>query len=67
MTKNFLLQYVLDSWHELDKVIWPTRARAINICILVVIFVFIAAAVIAGIDFLFHQGYRSLLELAAKK
>jgi len=67
MTKNFLSQYVLDSWRELDKVSWPTRTRAINICILVVVFVFISASVIAGVDFLFHQGYKYLLDLAAQQ
>ncbi|PIQ77111.1 preprotein translocase subunit SecE [Candidatus Peregrinibacteria bacterium CG11_big_fil_rev_8_21_14_0_20_46_8] len=66
MAKNFLSQYFIDSWHELDKVTWPTRNRAINVCILVIVFVFISAAAIAGIDFVFNLGYRELLDLAAQ-
>jgi len=59
-----LKQYFIDSWHELGKVTWPTKNRAINICVLVVSFVLVAAAVIAGIDFVFNKGYAYLLTLA---
>ena len=59
-------QYFINSWHELQKVTWPTRNRAINICILVVSFVLISAAIFAGIDFLFNKGYSYLIELAAR-
>ena len=61
---NFVANYVTESFRELAKVTWPTRTRALNICILVVGFVAIAAAVIAGIDFLFHAGYGYLLSLS---
>ncbi len=64
MTSNRLTQYFVDSWSELGKVTWPTKSRAINICILVVVFVAICAAVIAGVDFAFNQGYSYLLKLA---
>lgn len=60
---NAIKQYFIDSFHELGKVVWPTRNRAVNICILVVVFVAISAAVIAGIDFLFNKGYTYLLTL----
>lgn len=65
MAQNRLIQYFVDSFHELGKVTWPTRNRAVNICILVVVFVFISAAVFAGIDFIFNQGYQYLLSLRA--
>ncbi|MBI4995223.1 preprotein translocase subunit SecE [Candidatus Peregrinibacteria bacterium] len=61
-----LKQYFIDSWYELGKVTWPTKNRAINICVLVVSFVLVAAAVIAGIDFVFNKGYAYLLQLAQK-
>jgi preprotein translocase SecE subunit len=56
MEKNFIVQYFHDSFQELGKVVWPTRNRAINICILVVSFVLVAAAAVAAIDFVFHTG-----------
>lgn len=59
-------QYFVDSFQELGKVTWPTKNRAINICILVVSFVLISAAVIAGVDFLFNRGYAYLISLAQK-
>ena len=64
MAHNRLAQYFIDSFHELGKITWPTKLRAVNICILVLGFVVVAAALIAGIDFAFHQGYAYLLTLA---
>lgn len=65
MAFNKIKQYFTDSFQELGKVTWPTKHRAVNICILVVSFVVISAAVIAAVDFIFHQGYAYLLTLAA--
>lgn len=64
MTHNRFVQYFIDSFQELGKVTWPTKNRAINICILVISFVVISAAFIAALDFVFHQGYGYLLTLA---
>lgn len=66
MALSKIKQYFADSFQELGKVTWPTKHRAVNICILVVSFVVISAAVIAAIDFIFHQGYAYLLALAAR-
>lgn len=60
---NKLAQYFKDSFDELAKVTWPTRNRAINICILVVGFVLVSTAIIAAVDYVFHQGYLSLFSL----
>lgn len=59
-------QYFIESFQELGKVTWPTKNRAVNICILVVIFVAVSAAVIAGVDFVFNLGYRFLITLAGR-
>lgn len=64
MSKNRIINYFVESLQELGKVTWPTRNRAINICILVIGFVLVAAAVIAGVDFIFNKGYGYLLTLA---
>lgn len=66
MSMDSFKKYFVDSFQELAKVTWPTKHRAINICILVVSFVIIAAAVIAAVDFVFHEGYSYLLTLAAR-
>lgn len=63
---NRIKQYVIESFQELGKVSWPTKNRAVNICILVVSFVIISAAVIAGVDFLFNRGYAYLITLAQR-
>lgn len=60
------VQYFVDSFQELGRVTWPTKKRAIAICVLVVSFVLIAAAFIAGVDFLLHQGNNYLLTLSEK-
>lgn len=61
MNKNSIIQYFQESFHELGKVVWPTRNRAVNICILVVSFVLASAAVIAAIDFVFNKGMTYLI------
>lgn len=61
---NRLANYFVESWHELAKITWPTRNRAINVCILVVGFVLLSAVVLAGIDYVFHLGYGRLIDLA---
>lgn len=62
--RNALVNYFSESLQELGKVAWPTRHRAVNICILVVVFVGISALAIAGIDFVFNVGYRYLFTLS---
>lgn len=64
MNSNRFTQYFVESYHELGKVTWPTKNRAINICILVVSFVLVCAAFIAGLDFVFNRSYLYLLTLA---
>jgi len=61
---NAIKQYFVESFAELGRVTWPTKNRAINICILVIVFVLLSAAVIAGVDFLFNNGYAYLLTFA---
>lgn len=61
--ENFIVRYVKESFAELSHVTWPTRNQAVNISILVVIFVFLSSLVIAGLDFAFNKGYLYLLTL----
>jgi preprotein translocase subunit SecE len=41
---------------ELRKVIWPTRKALINYTIVVLVFVLIMVAIVAGLDYLLTQG-----------
>lgn len=61
MKENFIIRYFRESFMELSRAVWPTKNQAINICILVIIFVFVSAFIIAGVDFLFNKGYLYLL------
>lgn len=63
---NRFVQYFIDSYAELSKVTWPTKIQAVNICVLVVVFVFAAALVFAGVDYVFNLGYEYLLNLPVK-
>ena len=56
--------YFQESFQELRRVTWPTKNRAVNICILVVVFVLISATVVAAIDFVFNRGYSYLLTVS---
>lgn len=60
---NAVIRYLKDSFAELSHVTWPTRNQAINLSILVVVFVFVSALLIAGLDYAFNQGYLYLLTL----
>ena len=41
---------------ELRKVIWPTRKELITYTIVVIVFVAVMAAIIAGYDYIFTRG-----------
>jgi preprotein translocase subunit SecE len=41
---------------ELRKVIWPTRKELIAYTVVVIVFVSIMAAIVAGFDYVFTQG-----------
>ena len=60
---NPVVGYVRDSVQEIRKVTWPTRHQATNMTILVIIISIAAAAIIAGLDYVFTLGYQKVLEL----
>ena len=41
---------------ELRKVIWPTRKELVTYTVVVIVFVTIMAAIVAGFDFVFTRG-----------
>jgi preprotein translocase subunit SecE len=41
---------------ELRKVIWPTRKELVAYTVVVIVFVSIIAAIVAGFDYVFTQG-----------
>ncbi len=40
---------------ELRKVIWPTRNELINYTVIVIVFVSVMAAIVAGLDYVFTK------------
>ena len=62
MKNNVLTKYVRESFHELQKVTWPTKNQAIKITAIVLVFTFIFAGLLGLADFVFGLGYHSLLK-----
>jgi preprotein translocase subunit SecE len=61
--KNSLVQYFIDSYHELHKVTWPTRNQAIRLTAIVLGFCMFMAILVGVVDGLFSTGYQYLLNL----
>jgi preprotein translocase subunit SecE len=60
---NPIVRYFRESWEELTHATWPTKQQAVNLSIIVIIFVFLAAILISAFDFIFNEGYQLLLGL----
>jgi preprotein translocase subunit SecE len=50
MKENPLIKYFIDSYHELQKVTWPTRQQLIRDTLIVIVSATIATAILALID-----------------
>ncbi len=55
-------EYVGEVRSELNRVIWPTRSEVINYTIVVVITFTFVTLLVAGLDYLFAEGFISLLK-----
>ncbi|MGE3278808.1 MAG: preprotein translocase subunit SecE [Candidatus Altimarinota bacterium] len=60
--KNFF-RYFKDSAHELTLVTWPSQEQLLQLTVITVVFVLIAAAVLGLVDLGFNQAYLWLLSL----
>ena len=65
MKQNALVTYFVESWSELKKVTWPTKAQAVRLALIVLAAVFGSALALAFFDFLFSRGYQYLISLAS--
>ena len=54
-------EYIGEVRSELNRVIWPTRSEVINYTIVVVITFTFVTLLVAGLDYLFAEGFISLL------
>ncbi len=54
-------EYVGEVRSELNRVIWPTRSEVINYTIVVVITFTFVTLLVAALDYLFAEGFISLL------
>ena len=55
------LQFLKEAYAELQKVIWPTRARAARLTLIVVVVTIAYGAFIAGVDFGLSKGVQSII------
>lgn len=56
-----LIRYFKSSYHELRRVIWPTRKQAMFLTSVVLIFTVVVAIYLAGFDLLFRTILERLL------
>jgi preprotein translocase subunit SecE len=61
-SKKFSLrEYIQETRAELRKVIWPTREEATNLTIVVVVVTVVMTIILGGMDWVFSQLFRLLL------
>lgn len=61
---NAFINYLQESYQELQKVTWPTRSQAVKLTLLVLGFCLATAVVIGVLDFVFSSGHEFLLNNA---
>lgn len=54
-------QYIIDSYQELKRVVWPTRNQMINHTVIVILFSIGVAIFLGALDILFTSGVQKLL------
>lgn len=59
---NAIKNYFVSAYHEISKVVWPTREEIIRYTILVIILSIIVAAFLGGLDYMFKGGIERILE-----
>ncbi len=59
---NRITQYFRETWYELKKVSWPTRAEGLNLTLMVVVVTAFLSIVLALMDFLFQNGMSLLVK-----
>ena len=59
--ENAIVRYFRETWFELKKVSWPTRAEAVNLTIIVVVVTTFLSMVLGLMDWLFSMGFGLLL------
>lgn len=64
--KDATINYFKGVYHEMQKVVWPTRRKALTDSITVIIFSFVVAALLAGCDFIFAAGVEKLIDVFHK-
>ena len=60
---NALVRYYRETVGELKKVVWPTREEAVRLTSIVLLVIFVMAAVLGSFDYLFSQLVRFLISL----
>lgn len=62
-----VLAFLREVRAEMAKVVWPTRARALRLTLVVIVTTIIFGAFIAAVDFGFGKGIQYVLDTTQKK
>lgn len=56
-----IIDYIKESFNEINKVAWPTRQQAIKSSIIVIVFLVISSIVFGGIDIILNKLYEYII------
>jgi preprotein translocase subunit SecE len=59
---NRITRYFRETWYELKKVSWPTRAEATNLTLMVVVVTTFLSIVLSLMDWLFSTGFTLIVK-----
>ncbi len=59
---NRITNYFRETFYELKKVSWPTRAEAMNLTAMVVVVTAFLSIVLAVMDYLFQSGFSLIVK-----
>ncbi len=61
-----VVSYFKGVYHEMQRVVWPSRKKTISDSVTVIVFSAVVAALLAGCDFVFAWGLEQLINIFHK-
>lgn len=58
-----LVEFLQASWHEREKISWPTRAEVLNLTVVVIVSTIIVALYLGSVDYVLAQSVQALINL----
>lgn len=59
--ENAIIQYLRETWFELKKVSWPTRAEAVNLTVIVIVVTTFLSIVLGILDWFYSTVFSLFL------